>query len=259
MISKQYQYYQELNMAKKAVKQTYKKICLKNNMDVKDKGSKDLVTNIDVMTEQYLINMIKTNFPEDIIVSEEGHPTEKVSGRSWIIDPVDGTINFANDIQLWGTQLAFVVDGKPEFCVMYLPYLNQLYYAAIGQGAYLNDKLLPKHKPAKIKDHMAMLDYSLYAQDVALQETKPVFDNCMRMRLLGCSCFSYCKVASGAYGAFILYCNNPWDYIPGTVLCQECGATVYYKINKQLNCRVTLATFCPEVAKMLKMTKKMYN
>ncbi len=259
MISKQYKYYQELAMAKKAVKNTYKKICLKNKMDVKDKGAKDVVTNIDLMTEQFLINAIKSKYPQDIIVSEEGHPTAKVQGRSWIIDPIDGTINFAKDIELWGTQLAFVVDGKPEFCVMYLPYIDELYYAAIGQGAYLNDQLLPKQSPSKIENYMALLDYSLFMQDYALQETRSLFDSCMRLRMLGSSCYSFCKVAKGDYGAFVLYCKNPWDYIPGTVLCHETGSTVYYKLAGEQKCHSTLVTFCPEVAKLLKFSKKMYK
>ena len=259
MITKQYKYYQELILAKKIVKNSYKKICLKNKMDVKDKGSKDIVTNIDVMTEQYLINTIKSKYPQDIIVSEEGNPTAKVQGRSWIIDPIDGTINFAKDIELWGTQLAFAVDGKPEFCVMYLPYIDELYYAAIGQGAYLNDQPLPKHQPCKVEDYMALLDYSLYMQDFALKDTKPLFDSCMRLRMLGSSCYSFCKVAKGDFSTFVLYCKNPWDYIPGTILCQETGAIAYYKTSGEQKCHSTLVTFCTDVPKMLKFTKKMYK
>ncbi len=259
MISKKYPYYKELQLAKKLVKQSYKKIYLKTSMDVRAKGIGDLVTNIDIMTEQFILNGLQTAYPHDFVVSEEGHPSEQIVGRCWVLDPIDGTINFANNIQMWGTQLAFVVDGKPEFCVMYLPYLNEFYYAAIGYGAYLNDKPMPKQVPQAAKDFMSIVDFVPKYREQGLKNIEQLDRTTLKVRLIGCCCYSYCKIAKGDYGSMVLYCDTPWDYLPGTILCHECGVDVYTKIIKENKGRATLVTFCPETAKLLRFSKKMYK
>lgn len=258
MVSKKYTYYKELCLAKKAVKSAYTKVILKNPMDVKVKGKQDLVTNLDVMCEQYLIDAIKTRYPNDTIISEENNPTNIPKQRSWAIDPIDGTLNFAFNIGLWGIQLAFMVDNKPEFCVMYLPTLNEFYYAVIGQGAYLNEKPMPKVVSQPASEHMAMVDYISAATPAAIQDFDILSKTTLKARAIGSACFSYTQVASGKYGSFILYCDNIWDYLPGSILCHECGVPVYYKTCKDPKVRVTLATFNPEVKKALKYTKTLF-
>lgn len=258
MITKEYKYYKELALAKKIVKQVYKKIIFKSNMDVKVKGYQDLVTNLDIMCEEYLLKNITSTFPQDTIVSEEKNTNNNIKGRTWIIDPIDGTVNFANNIPIWGIQLAFVDNEKSEFCVMYLPKQDELYYAVMGKGAYCNEKPMPILPPSDSKTLMSILEYSPYASNDALSDITVQNDNSLKIRALGSSCFAFCQVAQGRYGSLLIYCNTIWDYLPGCILCHECGVDVSKK-NPQKKMLTILATSCPNYKKLFKFSKKFFD
>ena len=257
MITKDYKYYKELKLAKSIVKSAFKKIIAKTPINVKTKGLQDLVTNIDVLTEKYLIQNINKHFPLDTIISEENNPDNSPNNRSWIIDPIDGTVNFANDIGIWGIQIAFLVKDKPEFCVMYLPCQDEMYCAVINHGAFLNNKPLNKIPQDDSKKHMSILDFAPIYSDLAYNNIKILDENSLKVRILGSSCYTFCKVAKGSYGSFLLYCNNLWDYMPGVILCHECGVKVYQKYLKDYKSRVTLVTCCNKLAKTLGFTKSL--
>ena len=102
-------------------------------------GENDLVTNLDLEIEKYLINEIKENYPDFDIVSEEFNTNGIVTDNCFIIDPIDGTINFANNIPLWGIQAECRKNGKTIASVISFPRINEFYYAD-ETGAYLNDE-----------------------------------------------------------------------------------------------------------------------
>ena len=98
--------------------------------EVKAKDNKgDLVTNFDFEVEQFMINEIKKAYPNFNIVSEEFNSNEGLTDNCFTIDPIDGTVNFANNIPLWGIQVACVKNGKTVAAVIYLVKLDELYYA----------------------------------------------------------------------------------------------------------------------------------
>ena len=102
-----------------------------------DKG--DLVTNFDYEIEKYIINEIKENYPSFSIISEEFNNEKGLTDNCFIIDPIDGTVNFAHHIPLWGIQVACIRDKKTCSSVIYLPELDEIYYAD-EDGAFLNGK-----------------------------------------------------------------------------------------------------------------------
>ena len=109
-----------------------------DEFEVKAKGNDgDLVTNFDLEIENYMIEQIKENYPDFTIVSEEYNSDNNLTDNCFTIDPIDGTINFANRLPLWGIQVACIRNGKTCSSVIFLPKLNELYYAD-ETGAFLN-------------------------------------------------------------------------------------------------------------------------
>lgn len=192
------------------------------NMEVFQKGENDLVTNFDLEVEKYLIKQIKENFPNFDIISEEFNPNGKLTENCFVIDPIDGTINFANNFPLWAIQLACVKNGKTCAAVIYVPKLNELFYADEG-GAFLNGKKISVSNFPKEKIIFANegKDRVLYNIEISKSVT--------HVRITGSAAISFASVAAGRFGANLFTRDNPWDYIPGTYICKMAGAKIIDK------------------------------
>ncbi len=204
-----------LNIVKKASR------LISKDVHVNAKGTKgDLVTNFDYEVEQFLIAQIKKQYPDFHIISEEFNSKEKKSENYFTIDPIDGTINFANGIPLWGIQVACVRNGKTCAAVIYLKALNELYYADEA-GAFMNGK--PIHvsnlAPEKV----------LYTAVNSLSSNK---ENGRLRRDFYASAIYFTWLSCGRLGAHIFsYKEFPWDITPGIYIAQQAGAV--YAENKK--------------------------
>ena len=191
-----------------------------NSFEVKTKGGEnDLVTSLDLEIEKYLIKEIKENYPDFDIVSEEYNTNNEVTDNCFIIDPIDGTINFANKLPLWGIQIACIKDGKTIASVIYLPKLKECYSADLN-GAYLNDK--------KISVNEVPIKKALYSIDgennlPAMQRMRKHSSN---RRNLGAVCVSMAFTACGRIHGAVFRSNKPWDYEPGLFIAKMAGAKV---------------------------------
>ena len=113
-------------------------LLITDDMHVKAKDDKgDLVTNFDYEIEKYMIENIKREYPDFSIISEEFNSKNELTENCFTIDPIDGTINFANGIPLWAIQVACIREGKTVAAVIYMPKFNEL-YSADENGAFLN-------------------------------------------------------------------------------------------------------------------------
>ena len=184
---------------------------------VKTKGGEsDLVTNLDVKIEEYLISRIKSEYPTFDIVSEEENFSKKPTDNCFIIDPIDGTINFANNLPLWAIQVACRKGGKTVACVIDMPRINEFYYAD-ESGAYLNDK--------KISVHQVPIKNALYAIDgnnnlPAMLRMRNYSSN---RRNFGGVCVSMAFLAAGRIHGAVFRSDKPWDYEPGLFLVKMAG------------------------------------
>lgn len=179
----------------------------------------DLVTTLDLEIEKFLLGEIKREYPDFDIVSEEYNTNNQITENCFIIDPIDGTINFANNLPLWGIQVACVKNGKTIASVINLPKINELYYAD-ESGAYLNDE--------KISVNEVPIKNALYAIDgnnnlTCMQRMRKYSSN---RRNFGGVCVSMAFVAKGRIHGAVFRSNKPWDYEPGLFICKMAGASI---------------------------------
>lgn len=189
--------------------------------EVKAKDNKgDLVTNFDYEVEQFIMNAIKKEYPDFNIVSEEFNTDVGLTDNCFTIDPIDGTINFAHNIPLWAIQVACIKDGKTCAAVIYLPKLQELYYAD-ENGAFLNDK--------KISVNKMTIDRGLYTVEGpgnVLGEYKMRNVN-RNYRDFHCAAVNFAFVASGKLSATNFVWDTLWDYIPGQFIVEKAGGVIY--------------------------------
>ena len=196
-------------------------LLINDEFEVKSKDDKgDLVTNFDYEIERYIIDKIKDSYPDFSIVSEEYNSKVGLTDNCFTIDPIDGTINFANNIPLWGIQVACIKNKKTCAAVIYLQKLNELYYAD-ENGAFLNGEPIFVNKldikkglytidgPGKILSQVKMKDVSPHCRD------------------LYCAAVDFAWVASGKLSATNFVWDTLWDYIPGQFIVEKAGGVIY--------------------------------
>ena len=192
-----------------------------DEFEVKSKDDKgDLVTNFDYEIEKYIIAKIKKHYPKFSIVSEEYNNKEGLTDNCFTIDPIDGTINFANNIPLWGIQIACIKDKKICAAVIYLPKLNELYYAD-ENGAFLNDIPISVNK-LDIKNGLYTIDGP--GKQLVQNRMREISSHC---RDFYCAAIDFAYVASGRLSATNFVWDTLWDYIPGQFIVEQAGGVIY--------------------------------
>ena len=192
-------------------------------------GMNNLVTEADHAAEKAIIDVIQKEYPDHFILSEETGEIKSNSEYKWIIDPIDGTVNFANGIPLCCVSIGLEKDGKMIMGAICAPILNELYIAEKGQGATLNDKKISvSNKTELIKSCLVTgFPYTyLDAPNGPLQ----VFDKLVRkgipVRRLGSAAIDLCWVAAGRFDGFYEHKLQAWDSAAGFLMIEEAGGTV---------------------------------
>ena len=190
----------------------------RQNYEVHQKDDKgDLVTSLDIAVEKFLIDQISERYPGFDIVSEEFHSDGTVTDNCFIIDPIDGTINFANGLHVWGIQIACRKEGKTVASVIDLPDLKEFYHAD-ETGAYLNgQKIHIREVPVK------NAVYSIMGKN-AISSIGKMTAYTRNFRNFGAACAAFALMASGRIHGVGFTMDNPWDYEPGLFLCRMAGA-----------------------------------
>ncbi len=204
---------------------------IKNKM-VMDKGSDDLVTNLDLDVEKYILEKMNQKFVGYSVVSEDFNPDGKLSDNCFTIDPIDGTINFANGLGHWCIQVALIRGGKNIVSVMYFPVEKELYTATLGGGAYLNGKPIHvnSNEPSKVLYNFVV---SKSATFEATELLKDITKNVSRHeRVMGSQSSAFAQVACGRLGGFIFGAYSRWDIEPGRLLIEEAGAVIKEQVGK---------------------------
>ncbi|WP_051385500.1 inositol monophosphatase family protein [Actinokineospora inagensis] len=183
-----------------------------------------VVTAADLQVDAALTGLIRAEFPGSAIVSEEAEPVEG-DGLTWIVDPIDGTSNFAAGSPLYGSMLAAVRDGVVVAGGIVLPAFDELYTAAVGEGAFLGDERLRLTPGESLVDELVAYGIDVgspesIAPDLAL--FTGLAGSCRGIRSSN-SVFDAVMVARGAYGALLHRGMRIWDIAPIAVLVTEAG------------------------------------
>ncbi|MCF0215330.1 MAG: inositol monophosphatase [Fibrobacteraceae bacterium] len=208
------------------------KVCLElqqNLGNVKYKSAKDVVTIADVTSEKIIVEGLRAAFPSHSIRTEEaGEILGEDSRYRWIIDPVDGTVNFSRGIPLWGISIALHFEGKPLVAVVNLPKLGELYTAAVGQGTKLNGKPVhvslesdPTHAIVSNGDFNVGDVVKINAQNSRnFAAEAAAFE---RVKCFGSAVVEGCFTACGRMDCFVMTMSYPWDIAAIALLVQEAG------------------------------------
>lgn len=196
-------------------------LLIDDEFEVKAKDDKgDLVTNFDYEIEKFIIDKIKQEYPEFTIISEEYNSDNELTDNCFTIDPIDGTINFAHNIPLWGIQVACIKNKKTCAAVIYLPKLNELYYAD-ENGAFVNG--------TPISVNNCEIDKGIYTVEgpgktLGNFKMQQVSRNC---RDFYCAAVNFAYVASGKFSATNFVWDTLWDYVPGQFIVEKAGGLTY--------------------------------
>lgn len=200
-----------------------------NDYVVESKDERDIVTNIDKRIEKYCIGLIKMHFPNDKIVSEEFFSEEFLpnAGRFWVLDPLDGTWNYANGIPTFAVQIAFAIDGDIILSAINIPFGlsgREIYFAEKDNGAYLNGKKIYADSSKNFKQAIVAVSDFSWENSSTTQEINilnSLVPKVGRIRIFGSSAISFAYLASGRINAYLGFDQKVWDIIPGLLLAQE--------------------------------------
>ena len=189
----------------------------------------DIVTAIDIGIEDYIISEIKQHYPNDLIYSEERNAFQKIGDRTWVIDPIDGTVNMSHGIKLFGIQGALIDSEETVMSVIYLPCSNEIYFALKSGGAYCNNIKISVCKRALNQSVVSFSDYPHnFPEQSELQHKliKNIYPKIAKIRMYGAACIDFTYIASGKIDATVCGTGYLWDIAPGMLLCKEAGAEV---------------------------------
>ncbi len=206
------------------------------DFNISSKGSKDLVTDADYGSEKIILNMIKERYPEHSILSEEAGEEINNSNYKWIVDPLDGTVNFSRKIPIFGVIIALVENGVTVLGVHYLPMLKETYSAVKGEGAYLNGKKIKVSETEDIQEYiMGLGDFNIGKDKYMKDQDNEILENIiktmspktMRTKIFGAACMDLACIASGRTDLLFYPFTNPWDVLAGSLIIEEAGGKVF--------------------------------
>jgi len=180
-----------------------------------------VVTEVDIKSEEKIINILKEKFPDHGIYGEESKGTNMNSDYIWYIDPLDGTSNFTRHIPLFGISIGLVYKGKPIIGVLYFPALNILLSAEEGKGCFVNNKLT--------KVSSRQLSESLYYAGGKFkgeaQIKSQIYQKCGLVKIIDASSYEFAQIALGDAEIYYL-ANVPHDVVAGICIVREAGGKI---------------------------------
>ncbi len=189
----------------------------------------DLVTEADIASEKAIISIIKETFPEHFILSEEAGEIKMDSEYKWFIDPIDGTVNFANGIPLCCVSIGLEKAGEIILGAVYNPVINEFFFAEKGSGATLNDKKIQVSDKAEVATSCLVTGFPYSYLDMPngpLQVFERLIRKGIPVRRLGSAAIDLCWVAAGRFDGFYEHKLQAWDSAAGSLIVTEAGGRI---------------------------------
>jgi myo-inositol-1(or 4)-monophosphatase len=201
----------------------------RTDIEVSHKGEVNLVTEVDLAAEELIVSRVWSAFPGHAILAEENHSATKSGSHTWIIDPLDGTTNYAHGFPVFAVSIGLEIDGDLACGAVYNPVLDEMFTARRGRGASCNGQ------PIRVSS-TGRLDASLLAtgfpydirtsEDNNLDNFREFALRAQAVRRAGAAALDFCYVAAGRLDGFWEPKLSPWDCAAGYLLVREAGGKV---------------------------------
>lgn len=200
------------------------------NFDISSKDTiNNLVTEVDKKSEARILEIIKENFPGHFILSEEIGEIRQESDYKWIIDPIDGTVNYAQGIPICCVSIAVEKAGEIIMGAVFNPFLQELFFAEKGEGSVLNDKSISVSGKPHLANACLVTGFPYHWVEMK-NDPLVVFERFVKqglpVRRLGSAAIDLCWVACGRFDAFWEHQLNAWDSAAGFLVVEEAGGKV---------------------------------
>ena len=189
----------------------------------------DVVTEVDFLCEKVIIDRIQKDFPDDAILAEESGETLGDVSKKWIIDPLDGSLNYSHGYPCYCVSIGVEHDGDLIVGVIYNPNLDELFVAEKGQGAMLNGKMFKVSRTKTLEKSLLVTGFTpkiIGSEDDNLKYFCDFMKSCQAVRRPGSAAMDLCYTAMGRFDGFWEAHLSPWDMAAGVLIVREAGGLV---------------------------------
>src|SRR5262245_20371005 len=191
----------------------------------------DLVTDADLRAEMLIAEVIRRAYPAHAILGEELHPSHVAAEHLWVVDPIDGTNNFAHQIAHFAVSIGYYRAGRAECGVIFNPVREEWYLTARGQGAWFNGRRAQVAPPATRLDQVLIGLGFYYDRGAMMEATLAAIRDLFRqnihgVRRMGTASLDLASVGTARFGAYFEYELSPWDFAAGRLFVEEAGGLV---------------------------------
>ena len=189
----------------------------------------DVVTEVDLLCEKEIIDRIQKVFPSDTILAEESGETLGSLSKKWIIDPLDGSLNYSHGYPCYCVSIGVEHNDELVVGVIYNPNLDELFVAEKGQGATLNGKNFKVSTTKTLEKSLLVTGFTpkiVGREDDNLKHFCDFMKSCQAVRRPGSAAMDLCYTAMGRFDGFWEACLNPWDMAAGVLIVREAGGRV---------------------------------
>ena len=197
--------------------------------EIHAKGRRDFYTDADTAAQQAVVDLIRSHDPHAAIQAEEGLEPPLGATALWVIDPLDGTTNYARHFPVFSVSIAYVEQGQPHIGVVYDPLHERVFFAEHDRGAWLNTDRLQAANTADIASAIIALDWGVGEQQRAraLEWLSRTGRDCRTTRALGSAALGLSYLAAGWIDVYFHPMLAPWDGAAGQVIVEEAGACLF--------------------------------
>jgi len=197
----------------------------------RSKGPRDIVTEADIAAEHVAVELILSNYPNHAILAEEGGETagdSQFSEYQWVIDPIDGTTNYARGLPIFTVSVAVAQNGRPVAGALYEPLHDQMYHATLGGGAFCDDRRLACTEQQSLSGFLVAVDWPR-GEDIRSRMLKAILACSAQIggwRTLGSAALGIAMVGAGIVDAYMHPSLHAWDMAAAGLIVEEAGGRV---------------------------------
>jgi len=197
--------------------------------EISYKGRRNVVTVADKEAESLIVDSIRREFPDDSVLAEEATRDAVSDGRLWVVDPLDGTVNFAHGVPIFCVSIALMVKKQVRVGVVHAPVAEETWWAVRGEGAFLNGRRCRVTRTTDIRRSLLATGFA-YIREETQHNNLPNFNRlnlvAEGVRRTGSAALDLCYVACGRYDGFWELYLWPWDVAAGSLIVVEAGGVV---------------------------------